>query len=74
MQALEKWCVTKVAHCISLYRDKSSGSQLLSDDMRRELARQEWEQRELETMEAEKSGPIHYSDVRHNGKLQFNLF
>ena len=40
----------------------------MSDDMRRELQRQEWERQELETMEEEKSGPIHYSDVRHNGK------
>ena len=41
----------------------------MSDDMRRELKRQEWERQELETMEEEKSGPIHYSDVRHNGNI-----
>ena len=57
-------------------RDKTEGggtNSLMSDDMRRELQRQEWERQELETMEEEKSGPIHYSDVRHNGK-GFNHF
>ena len=43
----------------------------MSDDMRQELARQEWERQEIETMDAEKSGPIHYSDVRHNGKIVY---
>ncbi|KAH3729750.1 hypothetical protein DPMN_055728 [Dreissena polymorpha] len=33
-----------------------------------ELERQRWEQAELTQMEQEKQGPIHYADVRHNGR------
>ena len=63
----------KLCCSIVTCRDKTDGgtNSLMSDDMRRELQRQEWERRELKTMEEEKSGPIHYSDVRHNGKSKW---
>ena len=49
-------------------KDRSSTQHLLSDDMARELERQRWEQAEIAQMEQEKQGPIHYADVRHNGR------
>lgn len=39
----------------------------MSGDMKREMDRQKWEKEEIEKMEEEKQGPIHYSDVQHNG-------
>ena len=43
---------------------------LMSDDMRKEMLRQKWEKEELEAM----NGPIHYSNVRFDGKcVQFIL-
>nr|XP_020463434.1 coiled-coil domain-containing protein 174 [Monopterus albus] len=41
----------------------SSGKTLLSEDMRRELQRQEWEREEEEAMKRP-VGPIHYEDIR----------
>ena len=42
---------------------------LLSDDMRKEMLRQKWEKEELEAM----NGPIHYSNVRYDGKPLVSL-
>lgn len=39
---------------------------LLSEDMRRELQRQEWEREEEEAM-SKPVGPIHYEDIRGQG-------
>jgi len=42
----------------------------MSDDMRREIQRQEWEREAEETL-SRPVGPVHYADVRYNGRLQF---
>ncbi|XP_053388314.1 coiled-coil domain-containing protein 174-like [Mercenaria mercenaria] len=48
-------------------RDKSEDiPNLMSADMRREMERQKWEKEEMEKMQEEKQGPIHYADVQHN--------
>lgn len=44
------------------------GNTLLSEDMRRELQRQQWEKEEEEALR-KPMGPIHYEDIRENGKL-----
>uniref|UniRef100_A0A7N9AMF2 Coiled-coil domain containing 174 n=1 Tax=Mastacembelus armatus TaxID=205130 RepID=A0A7N9AMF2_9TELE len=46
----------------------SSGKTLLSEDMRRELQRQEWEREEEEAMKRP-VGPIHYEDIRGQDEL-----
>lgn len=47
-------------------RKASSDKTLLSEDMRRELQRQEWEREEEEAMKRP-VGPIHYEDIRQQG-------
>lgn len=54
---------------IVLYRKASSEKTLLSEDMRRELQRQEWEREEEEAMKRP-VGPIHYEDIRAQGYCQ----
>lgn len=44
----------------------STDKTLLSEDMRRELQRQEWEREEEEAMR-KPVGPIHYEDIRGQG-------
>ena len=44
---------------------------LLSEDMRRELARQEWEKEEEEAMN-KPIGPVHYQDIRFDGKFDIH--
>lgn len=39
---------------------------LLSEDMRKELQRQQWEEEEREALK-KPMGPIHYEDIRENG-------
>lgn len=39
---------------------------LLSEHMRRELQRQQWEKEEEEALK-KPMGPIHYEDIRENG-------
>lgn len=39
---------------------------LLSEDMKRELQRQQWEKEEEEALR-KPMGPIHYEDIRENG-------
>lgn len=50
-------------------RKVSSEKTLLSEDMRRELQRQEWEREEEEAMKRP-VGPIHYEDIRGQGYYQ----
>ncbi|XP_008292592.1 coiled-coil domain-containing protein 174 isoform X2 [Stegastes partitus] len=45
------------------FKGKGSDKHLLSEDMRRELQRQEWEREEEEAMKRP-VGPIHYEDIR----------
>ncbi|XP_022046774.1 coiled-coil domain-containing protein 174 isoform X2 [Acanthochromis polyacanthus] len=45
------------------FKGKGSDKDLLSEDMRRELQRQEWEREEEEAMKRP-VGPIHYEDIR----------
>ncbi|XP_077181448.1 coiled-coil domain-containing protein 174 isoform X2 [Paroedura picta] len=45
---------------------------LLSEDMRRELQRQQWEQEEEEAMRRP-MGPIHYEDIRENEARQLGV-
>lgn len=49
----------------------SSPPTLLSEDMRRDLARQEWEKEEEEAMN-KPIGPVHYQDIRFNGKFDIH--
>lgn len=51
------------------FRKTSSEKHLLSEDMRRELQRQEWEREEEEAMKRP-VGPIHYEDIRAQGYYQ----
>ena len=39
---------------------------LMSDDMKREIERQRWEEDAYEEL-SEETGPVHYQDVQHNG-------
>lgn len=50
-------------------RKASSEKTLLSEDMRQELRRQEWEREEEEAMRRP-VGPIHYEDIRGQGRYQ----
>lgn len=45
---------------------------LLSEDMRRELQRQEWEREEEEALK-KPMGPIHYEDIRESG-MQISFY
>ena len=45
---------------------RNPSADLLSEDMRRELQRQEWEREEEEAMKRP-VGPIHYEDIRGQG-------
>lgn len=51
-------------------RPENEKKTLLSEDMRRELQRQEWEREEEEALK-KPMGPIHYEDIRENGMLTF---
>ena len=46
---------------------------LLSEDMRKELQRQQWEEEEREALKRP-MGPIHYEDIRENGIIILQLF
>lgn len=46
---------------------------LLSEDMRKELQRQQWEEEEREALK-KPMGPIHYEDIRENGIGGGHLF
>lgn len=46
---------------------------LLSEDMRKELQRQQWEEEEREALKRP-MGPIHYEDIRENGMIILQLF
>lgn len=50
-------------------RSASTDKTLLSEDMRRELQRQEWEREEEEAMKRP-VGPLHYEDIRGQGEHQ----
>lgn len=45
---------------------------LLSEDMRKELQRQQWEEEEREALKRP-MGPIHYEDIRENGIVILQL-
>lgn len=53
-----------------LIRQEPDGNTLLSEDMRRELQRQQWEKEEEEALR-KPMGPIHYEDIRENGTLPY---
>lgn len=55
-----------VLDMIFTFRQITSDKTLLSEDMRRELQRQEWEREEEEAMKRP-IGPIHYEDIRAQG-------
>ena len=38
----------------------------MSDDMKREMERQRWEEEAYEEL-SEETGPVHYQDVQNNG-------
>ncbi|XP_042310579.1 coiled-coil domain-containing protein 174 isoform X2 [Sceloporus undulatus] len=53
-------------------RQMTEGKTLLSEDMRRELQRQEWEKEEEEALRRP-MGPIHYEDIRENEARQLGV-
>ncbi|NP_001234938.1 coiled-coil domain-containing protein 174 [Xenopus tropicalis] len=72
-------CMKKdLPHLLKMDRElkgKSSAAEektLLSDDMRREIQRQKWEQEEEEALNRP-TGPIHYEDIRENEARQLGV-
>ncbi|NXT83538.1 CC174 protein, partial [Zapornia atra] len=57
--------------CSSL-RQGLDGNTLLSEDMRKELQRQQWEKEEEEALRRP-MGPIHYEDIRENEARQLGV-
>lgn len=55
-------------YLLFLIRLVPDGNTLLSEDMKRELQRQQWEKEEEEALR-KPMGPIHYEDIRENGML-----
>ncbi|NXU36231.1 CC174 protein, partial [Drymodes brunneopygia] len=53
-------------------RQEPGGNTLLSEDMRRELQRQQWEKEEEEALR-KPMGPIHYEDIRENEARQLGV-
>ncbi|XP_044307321.1 coiled-coil domain-containing protein 174 isoform X2 [Varanus komodoensis] len=53
-------------------RQMTEGKTLLSEDMRKELQRQEWEREEEEALK-KPVGPIHYEDIRENEARQLGV-
>ncbi|XP_032927844.1 coiled-coil domain-containing protein 174 isoform X2 [Catharus ustulatus] len=53
-------------------RQELDGNTLLSEDMRRELQRQQWEKEEEEALR-KPMGPIHYEDIRENEARQLGV-
>ncbi|XP_058278180.1 coiled-coil domain-containing protein 174 isoform X2 [Hirundo rustica] len=53
-------------------RQEPDGNTLLSEDMRRELQRQQWEKEEEEALR-KPMGPIHYEDIRENEARQLGV-
>uniref|UniRef100_A0A8C6YGK8 Coiled-coil domain containing 174 n=1 Tax=Naja naja TaxID=35670 RepID=A0A8C6YGK8_NAJNA len=53
-------------------RPETEKKTLLSEDMRRELQRQEWEREEEEALK-KPMGPIHYEDIRENEARQLGV-
>nr|XP_005488393.1 coiled-coil domain-containing protein 174 [Zonotrichia albicollis] len=53
-------------------RQEPDGNTLLSEDMRRELQRQQWEKEEEEALR-KPMGPIHYEDIRDNEARQLGV-
>ncbi|XP_026713522.1 coiled-coil domain-containing protein 174 isoform X1 [Athene cunicularia] len=53
-------------------RQGPDGNTLLSEDMRRELQRQQWEKEEEEALR-KPMGPIHYEDIRENEARQLGV-
>uniref|UniRef100_A0A0B8RRJ7 CCDC174 alpha/beta GRSR domain-containing protein n=1 Tax=Philothamnus irregularis TaxID=1899461 RepID=A0A0B8RRJ7_9SAUR len=53
-------------------RPENEKKTLLSEDMRRELQRQEWEREEEEALK-KPMGPIHYEDIRENEARQLGV-
>ncbi|NWW91748.1 CC174 protein, partial [Rhynochetos jubatus] len=53
-------------------REGPDGSSLLSEDMRRELQRQQWEKEEAAAL-SRPMGPIHYEDIRENEARQLGV-
>ncbi|XP_041282011.1 coiled-coil domain-containing protein 174 [Onychostruthus taczanowskii] len=53
-------------------RPEPDGNTLLSEDMRRELQRQQWEKEEEEALR-KPMGPIHYEDIRENEARQLGV-
>ncbi|NXF02155.1 CC174 protein, partial [Smithornis capensis] len=53
-------------------RQDPDGNTLLSEDMRKELQRQQWEKEEEEALR-KPMGPIHYEDIRENEARQLGV-
>uniref|UniRef100_A0A4W5NXF5 CCDC174 alpha/beta GRSR domain-containing protein n=1 Tax=Hucho hucho TaxID=62062 RepID=A0A4W5NXF5_9TELE len=57
----------KLLFLMFLHRRDPAEKDLLSEDMRRELQRQDWEMEEEEEAMNRPVGPIHYEDIREQG-------
>ncbi|XP_049622247.1 coiled-coil domain-containing protein 174-like [Suncus etruscus] len=55
-----------------LFLSPANEKSLLSEDMRKELQRQEWEEEEREALKRP-MGPIHYEDIRENEARQLGV-
>ncbi|XP_011355793.1 coiled-coil domain-containing protein 174 [Pteropus vampyrus] len=55
-----------------LFVSPANEKTLLSEDMRKELQRQQWEEEEREALKRP-MGPIHYEDIRENGIIILHL-
>ena len=62
---------TRNGYIILLHVCACSPPTLLSEDMRRELMRQQWEKEEEEAMN-KPVGPVHYQDIRFDGECYWS--
>lgn len=53
--------------CVCVYSVVGADRTLLSEDMRREMQREQWEREEEEQMKRP-VGPVHYENIRNQGE------
>lgn len=58
--------------CPTSFVSPANEKTLLSEDMRKELQRQQWEEEEREALRRP-VGPVHYEDIRENGTCLLTL-
>lgn len=76
LHVMVSWCHAENYNSVGYdfsCRRASADKTLLSEDMRRELQRQEWEKEEEEAMKRP-VGPLHYEDIRGQGYCYCKTF